>query len=111
MKLNDVEIKKVNEVPEKSYIIANSVDGENLKKTIIDVSSIPSKEYVQSLEEQNNKLINIIQTIIKNIGVLETKINDLSKAKVEAPKETKDATIDEKLNIIISKLHENILEL
>lgn len=116
MKLNKTTVLDAKELTDKTYIIVNKLNEENqeLEKMVLDGSTVASKAYVQALEEQNTKMVGIIQTIVKNISVLESKINQLIKVNNESeekqsPKE--DNTINEKLNIIISKLNDNILEL
>ena len=122
MKFKDLPINCVNEINDKEcYIISNIVKKDendeivSLDKCLVPLNSLGYREEIITLSEQNSKLVELInnllkgyQTVTANLSKLEEKINSL----VEKPLTNTDLTeLTNSINELQHRFESNIIEL
>lgn len=114
MKIEETNIRNIKDLNNaESYIILNTVNNGKVDKELLNVSSIADKSDILVLEEQNTKLVNVIQSIVGKLNTLEQKIEELSKSIEELSKPKEIQPSDGISNILMDiqrKLNDNILE-
>lgn len=106
-----MNIRNVEELNEsEAYILINSVfkneeNEEVIVKELLNVNSISPKQDLISLEQQNTKLVGIIQSMLKRLTDIEQRLSNINTSKEEQPSD-----IMQILESIQEKLDSNILE-
>ena len=117
MTIEESTIRNIEDfVNQRSYVIVNKVvnteEGESIVKELLNVSSIPTKDMVNTIEQQNGKLVGVIQSLLGKVTNLEAKIKELEEKCNKQPESVTvdNSDISRQLEEMERKLNANILE-
>lgn len=114
MKIEESTIRDVKDLNGlESYILLNTVhknenEEEVIEKELLNAPSIASKTDLITLEEQNRKLVELIQNFVQKINEQDKRISELEKL-IKTPNK-EESSIEDKFDKIYNLLMENTLE-